>query len=87
MSKLIEDLYELHLKTSTFPFGAPNKKALDEEWMLYQFLYEHLSKEDKKAFMKYVELVNERERNELKEIYSCGFKTGVQIFLESLKEE
>jgi len=86
MSKFIEDLYELHLKTSTFPFGEPNKEAWDEEWRLYQYFYEHLSKEDRQLFLRYVNMVNERQKTEMQEIYHYGFKTAIQIFVESLKE-
>ena len=86
MENIIDKLYEAHIETETVPFGRPNKEELDEEWALYQFLYENLASEQRQAFSRYAELITNRQERERKAVYEYGFKTGIQIIIQSLKE-
>nr|MBR6778423.1 hypothetical protein [Clostridia bacterium] len=86
MEDIIEKLYEAHLKTESFPFGKPNKEDMMEEWELYNLLYESLLPEQKKSFLRYVDLRGVRQNQELKSSYECGFKTAVKLFVQSMKE-
>lgn len=86
MEDMIDKLYNLHLNTNSFPLGVPDKEALDEEWKLYDFLYESLPDEYKKAFLRYIELRGIRQSEELRNVYSYGFKGAVKLILESMKE-
>ena len=61
MDDIFEKLYAIHLERESFPYGKPNKEEMDEEWELYQFLYENLADNHKKAFLRYAELITERQ--------------------------
>ena len=86
MDDIFKKLYDLHLITSATPFGQVDKETLDEEWRLYHFLYENLSKENKQAFSEYTNLRETRQNEETKAAYIYGFKTAIQLIIESLKE-
>ena len=86
MEDMIEKLYTIHLETEMFPYGKPNKSEMDEEWELYHFLYENLSKEHKEVFLRYVQLTADRQERERKEVYEYGFKAGVKLFVQCLKD-
>ncbi len=86
MGDIFEKLYAIHLDTENFPYGKPNKEETDEEWELYQFLYEHLADNHKKAFLRYAELITERQDRERRAVYEYGFKTAVKLFIQSLKD-
>lgn len=85
MDKIVEQLYEIHLNTATFPYGIPNKEEMDEEWQLYNFLYENLPDSYRKEFLRYINLRESRQNNEKKAIYEYGFKNAVTLIIESLK--
>lgn len=86
MEDMIEKLYAIHLETETFPYGQPNKSEMDEEWGLYQFLYENLADKHKEAFLRYAQLTADRQERERKVVYEYGFKTGVKLFVQCLKD-
>ena len=86
MEGIIEKIYELHVRTQDFPFGASHKEELDEEWKLYDVLYNDLPAEYKELFRKYVNLRGVRQERELKSSYEYGFKTAVKLLTEALKE-
>ena len=85
MEKIIEKLYEAHLNVEDFVFCAKNKEAQREEWELYCFFYETLAKEEGKVFAKYVDMREQRHREERQAAYETGFKTAIKMILESLK--
>lgn len=86
MGDIFEKLYAIHFDTENFPCGKPNKEEMDEEWELYQFLYENLADNHKKAFLRYAELITNRQERERKATYEYGFKTGIHMIIQSLKE-
>lgn len=86
MVDIFEKLYAIHLETESFPYGKPNKEEMDEEWELYQFLYDNLIGEQKQAFLRYAELVTARQERERKTVYEYGFKTAIKLFIQSLKD-
>lgn len=86
MENILDKLYNLHIKTETYPFGLPNSEKTKEEWNIYYCLCENLSKENKELFLKYNDLQNERRNEELKYIYESGFKTAIKFVIEGLKE-
>ena len=86
MENIIKKLYDLHLTTSNFPLGKPDKESMDEEWGIYNALYEELPKQLKERFLRYVELCRTRQNEENKSAYEYGFKTAIQCIVEGLKE-
>lgn len=86
MDDIFEKMYTIHLETKSFPYGKPNKEEIDEEWELYQFLYDNLIGEQKRAFLQYAELVVARQERERKAVYEYGFKTAIKLFVQSLKD-
>ena len=85
MEKIIEKLYEVHLNVEDFVFYAKNKETQKEEWELYCFFYEALPKEEGELFAKYVDMREERHREERQAAYEAGFKRAIKMILESLK--
>ena len=86
MQKILEDLYDLHIRSATYPFGIPNKEMMEEESQLYYDLCTNLSAPLKKKLLKYLDLNGARVNNQLKGAYEYGFKIAIQLITESLKE-
>ena len=86
MKKWIEKLFDLHIKTETFPVGIPDKENINSEWRLYEFLLENLTDDNKKILTEYNNLTSMRHGKELEAVYKQGFKTAVCLLLEALKE-
>ena len=86
MDKIIEKLFDLHMETESLPLGRQNKENADREWELFDLLYVKLEGETKAAFREYVNLCEERKKEELKAVYTYGFKSGVKMILETVKE-
>ncbi len=86
MEKLIEKLFELHLKTETFPVGIPDKEGIENEWKLYEFLLNNLTDKNKKILTEYNKLTSMRHGKELQAVYAQGFKTAIRLILEVYKE-
>ena len=86
MEFIIDELFEVYRKKTEFPFGKPNKQELLREFELYETIMEELSKEVKDTFREYAELCCLRSSEEIKQSYINGFKTAVQLFLETMKE-
>lgn len=85
MDDIIEKLYHLHLSDCSAPLGCPDRENMKEEWELYSYLYTNLPKEYKELFSKYANLRSTRESEEYKAIFEHGFKTAIQLIIESLK--
>ena len=64
MGDIFEKLYAIHFDTENFPCEKPNEEEMDEERELYQFLYENLADNHKKAFLRYEELITNRQERE-----------------------
>lgn len=86
MDDIFEKLYAIHLETESFPHGKPNKEEMDEEWELYQFLYDNLIGNQRQAFLRYAELVAARQEREREAVYEYGFKAAIKLFVQSLKD-
>lgn len=86
MKDIIEKLYNLHINTETYPLGLPDKENLDEELRVYERLCNLLGEEEKQLFSQYVEQRGIRQSEELKAVYEYGFKSGVQLIIEALKD-
>jgi len=86
MENIINKIFELHLNTETFPLGTPDKKALTEEWNLYEYLHENLSSDQKTKFLSYINLINLRQAQETKYAYEQGFKTAMKLIFEAYKD-
>ena len=84
MDDIFEKLYAIHLDTENFPCGKPKKEEMDEEWELYHFLYENLTDNCKQAFLRYAELIVNRQEQERRAVYEYGFKTGVRLLIQAL---
>ena len=87
MENIIHKLFDLHISTEPFPFGKSNKQNMDEEWKIYSFLYENLSDEYEKLFLKYIELRGLRQNEEIKSAYEQGFKTAIRLLTESFANQ
>lgn len=85
MENFLDNFYELYLEKTNLPFGKPDKNSLDEEWKLYEFLYNNLSAEYKEAFIHYVNLRENQDTEEKRTIYKNGFKDGIHLIIESLQ--
>ena len=66
MDNFIDQFYDLYLKNESFPFGKINKEAYQQEWGLYNMLYENLPEKYKKIFKEYIRAREDREREEKK---------------------
>ena len=86
MENIIEKLYELHIRTTQFPFGKTDKEITTKECALYCSLIEELPKRHKEMFMEYNSVFQERHRQEIKAIYEQAFKTAMKLFIECNKE-
>ena len=86
MEKIIENIYEMHLKESDFPFGKTEKEVIDEECALYELLYENLSLKQKQQFVQYAHIVAQRHKQENYAVYEHGFKTAIRLILEGVKD-
>ncbi len=86
MDKMIEQLYEIYLRTEQFPLGKPNKEELDKECEDYIFLCENLTKKMKTVFLDYLDLCNVRHNVETATAFENGFKTAVRLIFGCIKE-
>ena len=82
---ILKELYygninELDRKTRPMP-----NPLTDKELLTYQKLKDTLSKEDFELFSQYIDLFQKRVDKDLEEKYIQGFKTGLQIGIESSK--
>ena len=87
MEKIIEKIYNEHLKTREFPVGMVDSKTKEDEIDLYLKLSLGLPDEYKKTFLEYVDIRSERQREDLKGVYACGFKAAISLILESVRKE
>ena len=86
MDKIIEKLFDVYMETEDFPLGRQEKKKMDREWELFDLLYDKLEGETKEALREYTNLCAEKEKEQLKILYMQGFKTGVKMIVESMKD-
>jgi len=84
MDSIVEKICNMQIEEDPYPFGEPDKLKLDREWEIYNYLYEHLSEEDKRLFLEYAELVAERHHRERIEACKKGFRIAMQITIDSL---
>lgn len=81
MKSIIETLF---YDTIERPLKNEETKISAEESKAYEILRENLTNEQKKLFLKYDDIKNERHLAEEKDIYLLGFQTGAQTLLEML---
>ena len=86
MEKIIEKLYDLHLQEEQYPFGIVDKGSMQKEYDIYYILSQTLPPLMKDQLSEYINLNSERHKAELKAMYEYGFKTGIKLVLESVKE-
>lgn len=83
MKHIIENLYNLMPNSSTSISRMFNHK----EWDLYNKICNQLFGDLLSAFMEYTQLRSQREAKEKKSSYIEGFKTAVNLILESTKSQ
>ena len=86
MENIIDKLFEMSFNAEEFFVGEINKDTHKKEWELYMALHEKLLLEDKKMFSTYANLCNERHKEEILMAYKHGFKTAINMILESIKQ-
>ena len=86
MKDIIEKFYQVYIEKEAFLTGGIDKEKTNEEWKSYEILYESLTVEQEKKFLKYLRLRGDRQANELKKVFAEGFKTAIRLWTESLKE-
>ena len=86
MKDIIEKLYETYIETEAFLMGDIDKEKTSEEWKVYEILYESLTAEQEKKFLKYIRLRGDRQAKEMKKVFAEGFKTAIRLWTESLKQ-
>lgn len=84
MEKIIQKLYEVHIKDSYYPYGEPDQEEMKKEYALYGDLLDRLSEKDSKDFSKYANLQEERHAKERAAVYEYGFKAAIKLIVESL---
>lgn len=86
MDNIIEKLFTLlESENPTLLENIP-KEEIEKEWDLYFLILERLSKRDSALFSEYLTLRQNREDEEKKNAYALGFKTAIQLLLQSLQE-
>ena len=86
MKTIFETLYETHLKNDLFSSNIVTKDFLDEECRVYEELYESLTNPLLTTFRKYCELQEVRKNRENQAAYEQGFKTAIQLIIDSLNQ-
>ena len=86
MKTIFETLYETHVKNDPFAFHLVNKDFFDEECHIYEELYESLTKPLLDKFRKYCELQKMQKNKETQAAYEQGFKTAIQLIVDSLNQ-
>jgi hypothetical protein len=86
MEKIIEKLYELHVKEEPEVFTMTDREKMQREYDTYlafsQILLPHMREE----LREYVNLNEERHKDELQKAYTNGFKAAIKLVLEGIKE-
>ena len=86
MDKIIERLYELHIKEEGEVFAMADKGKIQKEYDIYLSLSAILLPHMREELREYSELNEERHKEELKKAYENGFKTALALILEGVKE-
>ena len=86
MKDIIEKFYETYIEAETFLTGGIDKEKTNEEWKAYEILYESLTAEQEKKLLKYIRLRGDRQAQEMKKVFTEGFKTAIRLWTESLKQ-
>lgn len=85
MEKIIEKFYNFHFKEN-YPFFVPDRESMQKECELYCSLLEEIPKELNEKLSEYSSLAEERHKTELQKAYEHGFRTAINLILESVKE-
>ena len=86
MKTVFETLYDAHIKDEPFSANIADKEFFDEECLIYEELYESLSKPLLTKFRRYCELQEIRNNKESQVAYEQGFKTAIQLIVDSLNQ-
>ena len=77
---LFEEVYDYKINEGLLKKIA-DKKSMEEEIQLYDYLRKSLKDEFKEKFISYAELLFERERKNIKNAYIQGIKDGAKMAL------
>ena len=85
-NNLIEHIYEAVLKNAPYPLATLNKEDINLECELYEELREPLSKEQRDLLASYMRLHDQRFNAEIRETFTLGFKTAIQLIMQTIKD-
>ena len=83
MKKIIENLYQIQEREGECfleqweESETEKQEAERESWRIYFYFFEYLPEEEKKLFLRYVQLRETRKNQEIKDAYHRGFKTEI----------
>ena len=86
MDKIIEKLYELHLKEEPEAFAMADKGKIQKEYDTYLSFSQILLPYMREELREYTNLNEERHKEELQKAYENGFKAAIKIVLESVEK-